>query len=340
MRFGSIQDAFGNPIGSPIITVLQSNTYSDGQAVYFNGTDWQLANASSGDTLAIGVIKNVTIDGFTVYLAGPITGLSGLSSGQYYFVSDSVAGLLTSTEPTDIGSYSNPILFATSATEGVVLQYRPSAVYASDGYYQTIQNSGVDVPQRAKLNFVGANFSDAPGFTTVNITGSQGSQGTAGTQGTAGAPGTAGSQGAQGAQGTAPTDISCRATNNTAQTITDSPASAVIFDAEEYDTANIHDTVTNNTRFVIPSSGKYVFIANVRFAINSHGVRKIYWMLNGSPITFIGASAPGIVSFQVDLCSTFERSFSASDYVELMAMQTGTTSVDIESAFVTVRKVY
>ena len=366
MRFGSIQDVNGNPIsGAPTISVLQSNSYSNGQAVYFNGTDWQCADASDGYKLGIGILGNVTMDGFTVYLAGPIKGLSGLSAGSYYFVSDSSPGSLTTTEPTDPLSYSNPILFATSATEGVVLQYRPSSNDGTEVYYQTVQDNGTDVTQRAKLNFVGATVTDGPNATTITISGGSGSQGAQGAQGDAGPPGHNGTPGAQGAQGDAGppgtpgesgtpgaqgyqgfqgdngsfTDVSCRSTSSTSQTIVDT-ASAVTFDTNEYDTANIHNVSGGgSTQFLIPSDGKYVFTANVRFAANSSGVRKIYWRLNGGATTFIGASASGIASFPLDLCSIFERQFSIGDYVELMAMELGIPSISMDSVFVTVRKV-
>ncbi len=48
---------------------------------------------------------------FTVTFTGIISGLSGLVAGEYYFVSTTSAGNLTSTKP--INGYENPILFAT-----------------------------------------------------------------------------------------------------------------------------------------------------------------------------------------------------------------------------------
>ena len=59
---------------------------------------------------------------FTATFSGKIT-LSSLTAGQYYFVSTTTANDFTATEPTS--GYSNPILFALSTTEAVVLPYRP-----------------------------------------------------------------------------------------------------------------------------------------------------------------------------------------------------------------------
>ena len=47
---------------------------------------------------------------------------------RYYFVSTTTAGDFTATEPTS--GYSNPILFALSTTEAVVLPFRPQDLTA------------------------------------------------------------------------------------------------------------------------------------------------------------------------------------------------------------------
>jgi hypothetical protein len=101
--------------------------FTVGQPVYFDGTDWQLAQADSGYTMAEGIVKEVTdADNFTVRVVGPVEGLSGLTPGAYYFVSKDTAGALTVTEPT-APYFSNPVGFALSATQLMVLPLRPSS---------------------------------------------------------------------------------------------------------------------------------------------------------------------------------------------------------------------
>lgn len=91
-------------------------------AIYFDGTNWIKAQADALTTLGIGVVQAVAdANNFTVVTDGKITGLSGLTTGNWYYVSDATAGLLTLTEST---IYSNPLLVATSATEGIVLSLR------------------------------------------------------------------------------------------------------------------------------------------------------------------------------------------------------------------------
>ena len=112
-----------------IAVVQSSHGFSVGNAVYYTGSAWAKAIANASTSLGLGIVSAVAdANNCTIQFNGPITGLSGLTSGQYYFVSDSSAGALTTTEPTASGSYSNPILFATSTTTGVVLPFRPKTV--------------------------------------------------------------------------------------------------------------------------------------------------------------------------------------------------------------------
>jgi hypothetical protein len=98
------------------------------KAVYHDTSIWQLAKANNEDTLGIAVAVVIDTDNFYLYTEGLITGLSGLSVGEYYFVSDSTAGQLITTEPTSTSSYSNPLMQATSATTAQICEFRPSQI--------------------------------------------------------------------------------------------------------------------------------------------------------------------------------------------------------------------
>lgn len=120
-----------SPGGGTSITVHQvGHGLSTGDAVYYdaNAAAWVQAQSDNVDTLGIALVVVSGNDDFTAYPAGPITGLSGLTAGQYYFVSDDTAGAITVTEPVATTSYSNPILYAYSTTEGFVLPFRPSSL--------------------------------------------------------------------------------------------------------------------------------------------------------------------------------------------------------------------
>ena len=95
---------------------------------------------------------------FTATFSGKIT-LSSLTAGQYYFVSTTTVNDYTvTTEPTS--GYSNPILFALSTTEAVVLPYRPQDL-TSGGAAGT--RTALDVFSKAETNQQVSTFAIALG---------------------------------------------------------------------------------------------------------------------------------------------------------------------------------
>ena len=110
------------PDGSNTQTVTQTDHgFIQGDAIYYNGTDWQKARADNENRLAIAIASIVDSNTFVAIYAGQIGGMTGLTGGEYYFLSDSVSGRLVTEEAT----LSNPMLFTTSTTGGTVLSWRP-----------------------------------------------------------------------------------------------------------------------------------------------------------------------------------------------------------------------
>lgn len=122
---GSGGGAGGSDISFPVVQV--NHGFSVGNAIYFDGFMWKLAKSDSPFTLGLVLVKNIIdANNFIGVQAGIITGLTNLVPGDYYFVSDVNAGALTNVEPTDINSYSNPLLQALTTSTGLVLPFRPS----------------------------------------------------------------------------------------------------------------------------------------------------------------------------------------------------------------------
>ena len=92
-----------------------------GQVVYVTATgtvDLALAT-TAGHALSIGVVADASIASNAagnIAMEGIVTGLTGLTIGVPYYLSDVTAGLLTSTAPSATGSYIAPIGVAISAT--------------------------------------------------------------------------------------------------------------------------------------------------------------------------------------------------------------------------------
>ncbi len=117
--------------GAVVTTVTQNNHgFIDGNVVFYNGAAYAKAKAdTSADAEVIGIVTSV-IDANTFQLTtnGSVTILSGLTPGGIYFLSDSVAGTLTLTEPTTINYISKPLLIAVSATSGYFNNFRGKVI--------------------------------------------------------------------------------------------------------------------------------------------------------------------------------------------------------------------
>lgn len=116
-----------------------------GNVVRYNGTIFVKAQAdSAANAEAVGMVSDVLdVDHFDFIDCGAIPGLSGLTPGSVYFLSPTVAGGITTTEPTTVGQVSKPLMIAISATEGFFFNFR-GAVVASTNHAPTHQAGGGD----------------------------------------------------------------------------------------------------------------------------------------------------------------------------------------------------
>ena len=93
-----------------------------GDVVRYSGTAYVKALADTAiNAEVVGIVTKVTdANTFTLTMGGTITGLSGLTAGETYFLSGATAGALSLTE----GTISKPLLVATSTTAGVFVNWR------------------------------------------------------------------------------------------------------------------------------------------------------------------------------------------------------------------------
>lgn len=119
---GSGGGGSGSSSGAVTNTVNATNTFSVGQPVYYDGSEYQLAKADAVNTLGMWIVTQATSSQFSVAQSGLVTGLTGLTPGHMYYVSHITAGALTDVEPST--AFSNPILLAVSPTSGWVMPYR------------------------------------------------------------------------------------------------------------------------------------------------------------------------------------------------------------------------
>ena len=125
--------------------------------------------------------------------------------------------------------------------------------------------------------------------------------------------------------------------NTAAQTLSTGVSSSISWDAETYDTANVHDNVSNNSLFIIPNNiGRVRLSANVAFAANTTGLRCIQLFKNVGGF-FQGMSAVYSDAGQatdatiLNMCSPVLRVVSG-DYFYIGATQTSGVDLTIGGA--------
>ena len=122
-------EAVGGGGGTVIEIEQAAHALAVGNGIYHNGTSWAKAQADANTTLSTYVVTEVIdVDNFVAYQFGRVEltahGLG--AAGEYHFLSSSVAGATTTTEPTS--GYSCPLFYIESVDIIQVMAYRPAAV--------------------------------------------------------------------------------------------------------------------------------------------------------------------------------------------------------------------
>jgi hypothetical protein len=131
--------SFGSVPAVGLISINQvAHNLAVEDVVYNNAGTWTKAQANNSDTLGVAIVFSVAdVDNFTIVSSDIRTFTAhGFTVGQYLFLSETTAGLLTETEPTGISDYSNPVAYVVDANNLLVLPWRPTqAIPRSNDYY-------------------------------------------------------------------------------------------------------------------------------------------------------------------------------------------------------------
>ncbi|RLG44246.1 MAG: hypothetical protein DRN81_04955 [Thermoproteota archaeon] len=123
--------------------------FAVGDVIKISSGEYAKAQADSeANAQVVGIVSVVPdVDNFTVTTSGYISGLSGLTANSVHYLDPDTAGAMTTTEPTDTGDRSKPVLIAISTTAGYVMQLRDvnpnpvgkivQVVYEQDGAVAT-----------------------------------------------------------------------------------------------------------------------------------------------------------------------------------------------------------
>lgn len=112
----------------------------------------------------------------------------------------------------------------------------------------------------------------------------------------------------------------CKARRTSAQTIANSAATAIQFDASDsFDTDTMHDTVTNNTRITVNTSGIYIVTGQIYFASSATGSYRVISIAKNG--TELASANFGAGTDRRCTLTYIDAAANATDYYELLAFQ-------------------
>jgi len=108
-----------------------------------------------------------------------------------------------------------------------------------------------------------------------------------------------------------------------AQSIANGTPTAVTFDTEDIDTDNGHSTVSNTSRYVGQTAGRFQVSGGVGFAASATARRSAQWFKNGSVINAGSAMVPATAANDMAVAARTMTVFlnGSTDFVELDAYQ-------------------
>ena len=107
---------------------------------------------------------------------------------------------------------------------------------------------------------------------------------------------------------------------------------SISWTAEAFDVGNLHDLVTNPSRFTVPTGGDGLYLVNAQaqFAADADGIRSVRIFQNGSLVAQndIAAGTTAALSFQ----ATALLSLVAGDYVEVKVWHSAGAALDLNGS--------
>lgn len=118
--------------------------------------------------------------------------------------------------------------------------------------------------------------------------------------------------------------------NSANLSINNGAVTTLTLDSEDFDTDNMHSTVSNTSRLTCNTAGVYQITANVNFASNSGGERLLILLLNGTTsIARTRESADATGETDMNLARLYR--LAVGDYVEVQVYQSSGGALNVQS---------
>lgn len=120
-----------------------------------------------------------------------------------------------------------------------------------------------------------------------------------------------------------------RARRDAVQSIGTASETTIQWNAEDFDTHNGHDLVTNPTRYVIQKAGYYQVSGGCGWSSNATGRRGVFWRKNGS--TLDGTAAWWVTGVNGNYAVSgrvIAQQFAVNDFIEMAVFQESGVSLN------------
>ncbi len=126
----------------------------------------------------------------------------------------------------------------------------------------------------------------------------------------------------------------CRVTRTASLSVVDGTGLTIVpFTSEEFDTDNMHDTVTNNSRITFNTAGFYMVGFNGSFVAFNAYTRVFARLFLNNAIEIARDQRPGTsLTFTGVMHATTGYYFDAGDYLEVQVSQSSGASRNLEAA--------
>lgn len=116
------------------------------------------------------------------------------------------------------------------------------------------------------------------------------------------------------------------------QSIPDSTVTAVLWNAEDADSANAHDNTTNPSRYTAPQTGLYLVTCSIPWVTNATGIRELNFRVNGTT-SFTGHRFVAGGNVTVINTSSHMIPLTSGQYIEAAVWQNSGGALAIDQSY-------
>lgn len=121
-----------------------------------------------------------------------------------------------------------------------------------------------------------------------------------------------------------------RAYNSSNQSLPNNSLTTLSLNSERFDTDDMHDNITNNSRLTCNTDGTYMIVGIVCFAENTVGCRKVALWLNGTTYIGVNSITPVDGDHTVGMMTIIYQ-LVEGDFVQMRAKQDSGDALDSET---------